>query len=153
MLANIRRGVAGYPTRGCIDLLAGGSPCQPYSLANSCPSADDERNDLSFQFLELLELLDPAFFLLENVGGWLTGRGHSYDPAKVVPSPMPRVVSRLIGLGYQVRVVTLCSAHYAVPQSRRRCGMAASNDTNQLQGSHTTTCRCTDRTCLMPGSS
>ena len=32
-----------------------------------------------------------------------------------------------------------------------RCGMAASNDTNQPQVLHTSTAECTDRTCLMPG--
>ena len=85
--------------------------------ATARPEADDPRNDLAFEFLELLELLSPPFFLLENVGGFMTGRAQGTE---VVPAPMPRVLARLIALGYQARVVTLCSAHYRVPQARRR---------------------------------
>ena len=60
VLRKIRGEEAGYPTRGSIDLLVGGSPCQPFSMANSRPSAEDDRTDLSFQFLEVRSPTDAA---------------------------------------------------------------------------------------------
>ena len=125
-LAKIRAGADGYPRRGDIDVLAGGSPCQPYSLANrfSHHKADD-RTELVWTFLDILEHLQPTFWLLENVPPFMTGHRH-HIATKSVPSPLPRVVQRLLDMGYQARVVVSCSAHYGVPQARRRVFVVAS---------------------------
>jgi DNA (cytosine-5)-methyltransferase 1 len=125
-LAKIRAGADGYPRRGDIDVLAGGSPCQPYSLANrfSHHKADD-RTELVWTFLDILEHLQPTFWLLENVPPFMTGHRH-HIATKSVPSPLPRVIQRLLDMGYQARVVVACSAHYGVPQARRRVFVIAS---------------------------
>ena len=125
-LAKIRAGADGYPRRGDIDVLAGGSPCQPYSLANrfSHHKADD-RTELVWTFLDILEHLQPTFWLLENVPPFLTGHRH-HVATKSVPSPLPRVIQRLLEMGYQARVLVTCSAHYGVPQARRRVFVVAS---------------------------
>ena len=125
-LAQLRAGTDGYPCRGDIDVLAGGSPCQPYSLANRHSiHRDDDRTELVFTFLDILEHLEPTFFMLENVPPFLTGHRH-HIATRSVPSPLPRVIARLLELGYQARVVLTCSAHYGVPQARQRVFVLAS---------------------------
>jgi DNA (cytosine-5)-methyltransferase 3A len=50
-----------------IDLLIGGSPCQGFSFAGRQLNFDDPRSQLFFEYVRLLELLKPKYFLLENV--------------------------------------------------------------------------------------
>jgi DNA (cytosine-5)-methyltransferase 3A len=55
------------PTRGSIDLLMGGSPCQGFSFAGHQLNFDDPRSKLFFNFVDILEKIKPKYFLLENV--------------------------------------------------------------------------------------
>lgn len=50
-----------------IDLLIGGSPCQAFSNAGNRKGFDDERGQLFWEYVRLLEALQPKYFLLENV--------------------------------------------------------------------------------------
>lgn len=50
-----------------IDLLIGGSPCQGFSKAGKQLNFDDPRSKLFFEYVRLLKLLKPTYFLLENV--------------------------------------------------------------------------------------
>ncbi len=50
-----------------IDLLAGGSPCQGFSMAGKMLNFNDERSRLFFEFVRLKNELKPKYFLLENV--------------------------------------------------------------------------------------
>ncbi|MGW3470801.1 DNA cytosine methyltransferase [Saccharopolyspora sp. NPDC000995] len=59
--------------RGELDLLAGGVPCPPFSLAGRQLGEDDER-DLFPAMLELVEKLRPKAVLIENVRGLLEPR-------------------------------------------------------------------------------
>jgi site-specific DNA-cytosine methylase len=49
------------------DLLIGGSPCQGFSYAGKMRQFDDPRSRLFFEYVRLLEELQPRWFLLENV--------------------------------------------------------------------------------------
>lgn len=92
------------------DLLAGGVPCPPFSIAGKQLGADDER-DLFPQALRLAEECEPAAVMLENVRGLATERFAGYRE---------RVVARLEGLGYQVRWQVLNACEFGVPQLRPR---------------------------------
>ena len=82
-----------------IDVLAGGSPCQPYSLANRhSDHRSDYRTELVFTFLDILQELGPKFFLLENVSTFMAGHRHHTATSRV-PSPLPRVIARLLEMG------------------------------------------------------
>lgn len=50
-----------------IDLLIGGSPCQGFSFAGKGLNFEDERSKLFFEFVRILEEVQPTYFLLENV--------------------------------------------------------------------------------------
>lgn len=56
--------------RGAIDLLAGGVPCPPFSVAGKQLGADDER-DLFPRMLRLAGEIAPKVVMIENVRGLL----------------------------------------------------------------------------------
>ena len=50
-----------------IDLLIGGSPCQGFSFAGKQLNFKDERSKLFFEYVRILKLTKPKYFLFENV--------------------------------------------------------------------------------------
>lgn len=50
-----------------IDLLIGGSPCQGFSFAGKQLNFDDPRSALFFEYVRVLKLVKPKYFILENV--------------------------------------------------------------------------------------
>jgi DNA (cytosine-5)-methyltransferase 1 len=98
-----------------IDLLAGGVPCPPFSIAGQQLGADDER-DLFPQALRLVGEIRPRAVLLENVKGLGTRRFDAYRA---------RVLGRLAGLGYQAWWQLVNASDYGVPQLRPRFVLVA----------------------------
>jgi DNA (cytosine-5)-methyltransferase 1 len=101
--------VDGTAYRG-IDLLAGGVPCPPFSIAGKQLGADDER-DLFPQALRLVEECEPAAVMLENVRGLSTARFAGYRE---------QVLDRLRDLGYEADWQVLNACEFGVPQLRPR---------------------------------
>jgi DNA (cytosine-5)-methyltransferase 1 len=100
----------GHPYRGQIDLLAGGVPCPPFSVAGKQLGADDER-DLFPQMLRLVEEIDPRVVMIENVRGFLGKQFDNYREG---------IIKRLNHLGYNVHLKLLNASDYGVPQLRPR---------------------------------
>ena len=100
----------GYPYRGKIDLLAGGVPCPPFSIAGKQLGEDDER-DLFPQMLRLVEEIDPKVVMIENVRGFL---------GKLFENYRNSIIKRLNHLGYNVHLQLLNASDYGVPQLRPR---------------------------------
>lgn len=103
------REIRGRDYRG-IDLLAGGVPCPPFSIAGKQLGSDDER-DLFPAALRLVEEAKPTAVLLENVRGLAGSRFAEYRKA---------IVSRLARLGYHVDWQVLNACNFGVPQLRPR---------------------------------
>lgn len=95
---------------GTVDLLAGGVPCPPFSVAGKQLGADDDR-DLFPAALELIERVRPKSVFLENVPGFASSRFLSYRRA---------LATRLNALGYWVDWAVLNASDYGVPQLRPR---------------------------------
>lgn len=57
---------------GELDLLVGGPPCQSFSTAGRRRTTQDPRGTLLWQFLRYVEVMQPRFFLMENVRGLLS---------------------------------------------------------------------------------
>jgi DNA (cytosine-5)-methyltransferase 1 len=97
------------------DLLAGGVPCPPFSVAGRQLGRDDER-DLFPQALRLVAEMRPRAVLLENVPGLNTRRFDSYRA---------RVRGRLAQLGYQSWWELVNASEHGVPQLRPRFVLVA----------------------------
>jgi DNA (cytosine-5)-methyltransferase 1 len=96
--------------RGEVDLLAGGVPCPPFSIAGKQLGADDER-DLFPQALRLIDECEPTAVMLENVRGLSTARFASYRE---------QLLARLDHLGYISDWQVLNASEFGVPQLRPR---------------------------------
>ncbi len=94
-----------------IDLVAGGPPCQGFSVNAPVRSLDDPRNHLFKDYLKVVELFMPRAVLIENVPGIISlGKG----------TVIEQIYQELKGLGYSVSHRILFAGHYGVPQMRFR---------------------------------
>lgn len=98
-----------------IDLLAGGVPCPPFSMAGKQLGANDER-DLFPQALRLVQESQPAAVMLENVRGFASPRFADYRT---------QLLRQLDGLGYEPSWRVLVSSCFGVPQLRPRFVLVA----------------------------
>lgn len=93
-----------------IDLLAGGVPCPPFSIAGQQLGANDER-DMFPTTMTLVDRMKPRAVMLENVPGLAAKKFEHYRRD---------LLSRLSKLGYQPEWKVLQAADYGVPQLRPR---------------------------------
>jgi DNA (cytosine-5)-methyltransferase 1 len=93
-----------------IDLLAGGVPCQPFSLAGKQLGSNDER-DLFPEALRLVKELKPKAVMLENVRGLLDSIFDEYRA---------KIIQQLEKLGYIADWRLLNASDYGVSQLRPR---------------------------------
>ncbi len=104
---------------GELDLLAGGPPCQGFSINAPVRSLNDRRNHLFSEFLRIVAGLRPKTVLIENVPGILSLGG-----GQTVKS----IYQAMTELGYSLHHRILCAAHYGVPQMRWRTIFLASRN-------------------------
>lgn len=104
------RQFSGLPYREQIDLLAGGVPCPPFSVAGKQLGAEDER-DLFPQMLRLVGEINPRVVMIENVRGFLGKQFDNYRQS---------IIGKLNQLGYNVHMRLLNASDYGVPQLRPR---------------------------------
>jgi DNA (cytosine-5)-methyltransferase 1 len=105
-------------SRGECTILAGGPPCQGFSLQRR-GSRKDPRNELVLQFVRMIEEIKPRFFLMENVGALMTKHG----------APFLRQLSlRASKLNYTIHTAVLNAAHFGVPQVRKRAFLVGEYD-------------------------
>ncbi|XBB67476.1 DNA (cytosine-5-)-methyltransferase [Nocardioides sp. WV_118_6] len=98
-----------------VDLLAGGVPCPPFSVAGKQLGSADER-DLFAWAVELAGVVQPRALLLENVRGLSAPRFSGYRQA---------VADRLGELGYWSEWRLLKANEFGVPQLRPRFVLVA----------------------------
>ena len=96
--------------RGEVAVVAGGPPCQPFSLGGARLGINDPRNGLP-QFVRAVAEIRPEAFLLENVPGLARG-----GQARVLHA----MVEELRQLGYFVEWRVLHAADFGVAQRRQR---------------------------------
>lgn len=99
--------------RGHVDLIAGGPPCQGFSM-NGLRRPDDPRSQMVDVYLEYVALIQPRLVLLENVVGF---RSMNHRSGGTYSEYVRR---RLDELGYDSWADTLRAADWGVPQRRPR---------------------------------
>lgn len=104
------REFSGGKYKGKVDLLAGGVPCPPFSVAGKQLGSEDER-DLFPEAIRLIGEIQPRAVMLENVRGLL-------DP--VFLDYRTSILNQITELGYKVQIKLLNANDYGVPQLRPR---------------------------------
>jgi DNA (cytosine-5)-methyltransferase 1 len=102
----VKNGLKGKP----LNLVAGGFPCQGFSMAGN-RIVDDPRNSLYKELLEIIKTLEPEFVVCENVVGL-----RSMLSGKVEEM----ILNDFSAAGYEMNVTVLRAADYSVPQKRDR---------------------------------
>lgn len=97
--------------RGQLDLLAGGPPCQGFSINAPVRSVLDQRNHLFKEYLRFVDTFAPRAVLIENVPGLV-----SFEHGATLHA----ILDALAQLGYGADVRILGAAYYGVPQMRWR---------------------------------
>ena len=95
-----------------VDLLTGGVPCQSFSQAGLRKGLDDPRGNLMIKFIEILNLVKPKLFMIENVKGLLT-----HDEGKTIKKIIDALNKNKL---YTISYKCLDASKYDVPQKRER---------------------------------
>ncbi|HEV2327504.1 MAG TPA: DNA (cytosine-5-)-methyltransferase [Verrucomicrobiae bacterium] len=93
-----------------VDLIAGGVPCPPFSIAGKQLGSNDER-DMFPAALAIIEKVRPRSVLLENVPGLASAKFEAYRRD---------LMGKLSKMGFQPEWKVLQASDYGVPQLRPR---------------------------------
>ena len=93
------------------NILCGGFPCQPFSIAGKQIGFKDTRGTLFFEIARIIKAKQPEVVFLENVPN--LARHDNGNTLRVI-------LDTLDGLGYNVHYQVLNAAYYGVPQIRKR---------------------------------
>ena len=95
------------------DIVIGGPPCQGFSMAGRRDKSDP-RNQLIYEYVDIIEKLKPSVFLIENVKGITSMRNKD---GEIVAEAVRKTFEKI---GYKVKYRVLNTADYGVPQRRER---------------------------------
>ena len=98
-------------SKGELDLLSGGAPCQSFSYAGKRLGLEDIRGTMFYHYATFLNKLQPKMFVFENVRGLLT-----QDKGKTFKT----IFNIFEDQGYAVQYAVLNALDYEVAQKRER---------------------------------
>ncbi len=96
--------------QGELFLLAGGPPCQGFSVQR-IGEDEDSRNELVLLYGELISEVRPLFFVMENVSGIKGKRGKAI---------LDELINKMETIGYNVHMRLIDAKDFGVPQRRKR---------------------------------
>lgn len=111
--------------KGQVDVIHGGPPCQPFSIAGEQKGADDERN-MWGEFIRAVNTIRPQAFVAENVLGILNPKFEQFVKVNILDKLKD----------YSIVKFEMNSSDYGVPQIRRRVffvGFRGSKDFNKFE--------------------
>lgn len=109
--------------QGKVTLVAGGPPCQGFSMAGK-RDKDDQRNKLVKSYIKFIKLVLPEAIIFENVHGF-TVNFKDKEGTKKYSSYVERSLKRL---GYKVEHQIIDMSNYGIPQKRKRFILVAMRD-------------------------
>ena len=110
---------------GTIDIVVGGFPCQPFSIAGARKGTDDNRH-LWPEMFRIIKELKPRWVIGENVRGIVSiQNGMVFE----------NVCTDLEGEGYEVRAFNIPAAGVGAPHRRERIWIVANSRRTLRQGS------------------
>lgn len=101
------------------DIIIGGPPCQPFSVAGKQKATNDALGTLYEDYIRHINHLKPEIVIMENV----------YGLAQVKAVDMVKeIYNSFESIGYAVKHKELLAADYGTPQKRRRLFFVAARD-------------------------
>jgi DNA (cytosine-5)-methyltransferase 1 len=108
-----------------IDVVIGGPPCQGFSIAGNIGRKfiDDPRNKLFKEFVRVVRVIQPKFFIMENVARLFNhNKGETRN----------EIIKDFQQIGYKVDCKILNSADFGVPQVRKRVIFIGTNQNQEI---------------------
>ena len=99
--------------RGCVDILSGGFPCQPFSAAGQRKATDDPRHLFPY-IRDGIRECKPRIVFLENVAGIVSAKTADGE------SVLQYVLRELEGLGYRATAGVFSAEEVGAPHQRKR---------------------------------
>lgn len=124
------RSFYGIPYKG-VDLLAGGVPCPPFSIAGKQLGKEDDR-DLFPEVIRLTREIAPRAIMIENVKGLLSSQFDEYRE---------HILGEIRQLGYKTHIKLLNASDYGVPQLRPRVVIVGIRNDIQKEFSYPPPCK------------
>lgn len=100
------------------DLICGGFPCQPHSIAGNRKASADDR-DLWGEFARIIRECQPGWVVAENVPGLLSSENGRF---------FGRVLADLVSSGYGVEWQSLSAVAFGAPHIRERVFIVAHHE-------------------------
>lgn len=128
--------------RGCVDILSGGFPCQPFSAAGKRTADDDPRHLFPFIIKGIRECRPPVVFL-ENVEGIISSKlkGDHWNDPEGTPVLL-HVLRELERVGYQATAGVFSAVEVGAPHQRKRVFIMAKDGDVKLTVDERTSATC-----------
>ncbi|MFT3797188.1 DNA cytosine methyltransferase [Microbacterium sp.] len=113
-------------TRGEVPLVVGGPPCQAFSVIGKRRGLADDRGQMVYEFIRIVDEIQPRAFVMENVRGLLSMslRARTDPDASAEDtshgSLLRDVIRRFEAIGYRVDCFVVNAVNYGAPQLRER---------------------------------
>lgn len=104
-----------------VNMIAGGPPCQGYSMKGKKLGLADPRNFLFREYLDIVNQIQPEVFLIENVKGLLISSNGWFKD---------EIIQSISKMDYKVEYGILNAADFGVPQARERAFFICSKEKN-----------------------
>jgi len=103
-----------------VEVITAGFPCQAFSIAGNRKGFEDDRGNLFFEIMDLLEIIQPQVLFLENVKNL-----YKHDNGKTFKT----ILKELNNKKYKVKYKILNTCEYSnIPQNRERIYIVAFRD-------------------------
>jgi len=109
----------GTQYQGQVDILVGGSPCQDFSLAGLRKGIDGNKGILIYEYIRIIQEVEPPIFIYENVKGMLSDKKGQ---------TIKDFVQAFRDMGYHCHYEVLNTKDYGVPQNRERIFLVGFKD-------------------------
>lgn len=94
-----------------VNMIIGGPPCQGFSLKGKKMGLNDPRNFLFNEYLNLVSVIKPDVFVIENVKSLMSTSSGWFKN---------EIINRVQEMGYFVSCGVLTASDFGVPQARQR---------------------------------
>ena len=113
-------------------LVCGGPPCQPFSTARKRLGINDPRGSLFRDFVRMIDVIRPRFFVMENVKGLMSALLKDADGKNPETKVLDIILDEFRKLNYKTVYGVLDAVNYGVPQFRERFVLIGSRDNEDI---------------------